>query len=55
MNREFQQDPGSVYSCIGKKLMLEKQQENENFGEHYGKEPEVETLEWNGLRMLLRQ
>ena len=26
-----------------------------NFGEHYGKEPEVETLEWNGLRMLERQ
>ncbi|KAK2572147.1 hypothetical protein P5673_002357 [Acropora cervicornis] len=27
VNRKFQQDPGSVHSCIGK--MLEKQQENE--------------------------
>ena len=27
VNRKFQQDPGSVYSCFGK--MLEKQQENE--------------------------
>ena len=27
MNRKFQQDPGSVYSCFGK--MLENQQENE--------------------------
>ena len=27
MNRKFQQDPGSVYSCFGK--MLEKQRENE--------------------------
>ena len=27
MNRKFQQDPGSAYSCFGK--MLEKQQENE--------------------------
>ena len=23
-----------------------------NFGEHYGKEPEVETFEWNGLRIV---
>ena len=26
-----------------------------NFGEHCGRELEVETLEWNGLRMLERQ
>ena len=65
VNRKFQQDPGSVCSCIGKCLKsnkktrtkggsLKKKKKRANSGEHYVKEPEVEILKWNGLRMLER-